>query len=147
MILRIYGHIARGLFGLTLAMLLGACSKPDGERILGHWRAERMAFQGLSVPIGPELMISRSLLRSPDGVIEIKISSIKEIDDAVTLNTSLGLGFVFQFEGSDRMFFEVPLVGHKIYYRRIGDVASIVGSKASESLPAVASSVHTAGSS
>lgn len=123
--LHIFGLIARGFLVLALAMLLSACSKPDGRRILGHWRADRMSLQGLSVPIGPELLISRSLLRSPDGVVEIPISSIKEVGDTVTLDIPLGLGLAFHFENSDRMSFEVPLVGHKIYYQRVIDAASV----------------------
>jgi hypothetical protein len=121
---RIFGLIGRSFLGLALATLLNACSKPDGSRILGHWRADRMSLQGLSVPIGPELLISRSLLRSPDGAIEIPISMIKEAGDVVTLDIPLGLGLAFQFESRDRMSFEVPLVGHKIYYQRVVDAAS-----------------------
>lgn len=42
---------------LAAAVLL-ACGKSDGNRILGHWRAERFVAQGISVPMGPEFEIT-----------------------------------------------------------------------------------------
>ena len=129
MTLRISGLIARGLLGVALAMLLSACSKPDGKRILGRWRAEPLQLQGIRVPIGPEFVVGHHELRSLDGAIDIPLSSITEKDDKITLDMTLGLGLTFQFEGNDRMSFEVPLVGQKIYYRRVSDATSIAHSR------------------
>lgn len=137
MTLRISGLIARGLLGVTLAMLLSACSKPDGKRILGHWRAESLQLQGIRVPMGPEFVVSRNELRSLGGEIDIPISSITEKSDRVTLDIPLGLGLTFQFEENDRMSFEVPLIGQKIYYRRASDAISTANSKIDPSPRAV----------
>ena len=117
---RIPGLIARYWLGFALALLLGACSKQGGERILGHWRAEQMQLQGLGVPMGPEFVVSPSELRSPDGDIHIPLSSISTEGEMVTLNLPLGLGLTFRFESSDRISFEIPLLaGQRIYYRRM----------------------------
>ena len=124
MTLRLSGLIARGLLGVALALFLSACGKPDGKRILGHWRAEPLQLQGIRVPMGPEFVVDHNGLRSMDGEIDIPVSSITEQDDRITLDIPLGLGLTFQFEGNDRMFFEVPLVGQKIYYRRASDAES-----------------------
>ena len=129
MTLRISGCIARGLLGVALAILLSACTKPDGKRILGHWRAEPLQLQGIRVPMGPEFVVGHNELCSLNGEVDIPISSITERDDKITLDIPLGLGLTFQFEGNDRMFFEVPLIGQKIYYRRTSDATSTAVSK------------------
>ena len=117
---RIPGLIARYWLGFALAMLLVACGKEDGERILGHWRAEQMQLQGLGVPMGPEFVVSPSELRSPDGAIHIPLSSISAEGETVTLNLPLGLGLTFKFESKDRISFEMPLfAGRRIYYQRV----------------------------
>lgn len=104
------------------ACLLIACGKPDSERIFGHWRAERLQLQGISVPMGPEFIVNRTELRSMNGDIRIPIASITADGDAVTLDMPLGLGLRFQFDGADRVVFDMPLVG-KLYYRRVSDAA------------------------
>lgn len=107
-------RLLRPLLVLLGAGLLIACSKPDGERIFGHWRAERLQLQGLSVPMGPEFVVSQMELRSMAGDVRIPISSVTADGDAVTLGMPLGLGLRFQFDGADRVVFDMPLVG-KIY--------------------------------
>jgi hypothetical protein len=114
----------RFLLAVLGAGLLMACGKPDGERIFGHWRAERLQLQGLSVPMGPEFVVSRTELRSMDGEVRIPIASVTADGDAVTLDMPLGLGLQFQFDGADRVAFDMPLVG-KIYYRRVSDVVQV----------------------
>ena len=112
--------VRRVLLATLAALLVAACgSKPDGERILGRWRAERMQMQGVSVPIGPEFVVSRQELRSPDGEVRIPISAISAEGETVTLDVPLGLGLSFRFESADRISFDLPLVG-KIYYQRVG---------------------------
>jgi hypothetical protein len=108
----------RLLLAVLGAGLLIACGKPDSERIFGHWRAERLQLQGLSVPMGPEFVVSRTELRSVDGDVRIPIASVTADGDAVTLDMPLGLGLQFQFDGADRVAFDMPLVG-KLYYRRV----------------------------
>lgn len=114
-------YIGHALLGVVLVMLLSACSKPDGKRILGHWRAEQLQLQGVRVPMGPEFVVDSNELRSLDGGIGIPLSSISEAENAITLNIPLGLGLTFRIEGDDRISFELPLVGEKIYYRRVVD--------------------------
>jgi hypothetical protein len=114
----------RLLLALLGAGLLIGCGKPDSERIFGHWRAERLQLQGLSVPMGPEFVVSRTELRSTEGDVRIPISSVTADGDAVTLDMPLGLGLRFQFDGADRVAFDMPLVG-KLYYRRVSDALQV----------------------
>jgi hypothetical protein len=116
--------LLRLLLTLLGAGLLIACSKPDSERIFGHWRAERLQLQGLSVPMGPEFVVSQTELRSMAGDIRIPISSVIADGDAVILDMPLGLGLRFQFDGADRVAFDMPLVG-KLYYRRVSDAVQV----------------------
>lgn len=109
---------------LAAAVLL-ACGKSDGNRILGHWRAERFVAQGISVPMGPEFEVTPSAVRSPDGEIEIPISAITAKGDDVTLEGPLSLGLSFHFEDADRISLDLPFVG-KLYYRRITNGSQIV---------------------
>ncbi len=105
---------------LLVLVLLSACGQGDSQRILGHWRAEQFQVQGLSVPMGPEFVVSRNELRSPGGEVSIPLSSISAKGDTVTLNVMLGLGLNFRFESSDRISFEIPLLdGQRLYYRRV----------------------------
>lgn len=116
---RISRLIPRFALNVFIAILLGACSaESDSERILGHWRAERVQLQGISVPMGPEFVVNRNELRSIDGDITIPISSINPSGDTVTLEAPLGLGLSFRFENTNRISFDMPLVG-KIYYQRV----------------------------
>lgn len=108
MITRISGLFSSFIVALLLTGALGACSKSDGSRILGHWRADRLQVQSISVPMGPEFVINRQELISLDGDIRIPISSISEEGDTVTLGGPLGLGLSFYFENADRMYFELP---------------------------------------
>jgi hypothetical protein len=112
------------LLALLGAGLLIACGKSDGGRIFGHWRAERLQLQGLSVPMGPEFVVSQTELHSMAGDVRIPISSVTADGDAVTLGMPLGLGLRFQFDGADRVAFDMPLVG-KIYYRRVSDPVQV----------------------
>lgn len=114
----------RLLLALLGAGLLIGCGKPDSERIFGHWRAERLQLQGLSVPMGPEFVVSQTELRSMAGDVRIPIASVTADGDAVTLDMPLGLGLRFQFDGADRVAFDMPLMG-KIYYRRVSDAVPV----------------------
>lgn len=102
---------------LALALLM-ACSKPDSSSILGHWRAERFAAQGISVPMGPEFEVTQHAVRSPGGDIEIPISAITAKGDDVTVEGPMSLGLSFHFEEPNRISVDLPIVG-KLYYRRV----------------------------
>lgn len=126
MIHRISGLIPRFAPSVLIAILLGACSSgADSERILGHWRAERVQLQGISVPMGPEFVVNSNELRSVEGDITIPISSIHPSGDTVTLEAPLGVGLSFRFESINRISFDIPLVG-KIYYQRVAGTGQAV---------------------
>lgn len=119
------GGVALRIAPAVLAAgLLMACSKPDGNRILGHWRAERFVTQGISVPMGPEFEVTPHAVRSPDGDIEIPISAITANGDEVTLEGPLSLGLSFHFEDANRISVDLPFVG-KLYYRRIAQTPHV----------------------
>ncbi|QEZ44883.1 hypothetical protein [Cupriavidus oxalaticus] len=114
----------RAVPAILAAAVLLACGKSDGNRILGHWRAERFASQGISVPMGPEFEITPHAVRSPDGEIEIPISAITAKGDQVTLEGPLSIGLSFHFEEADRISLDLPFVG-KLYYRRVSNASTL----------------------
>ncbi len=111
----------RFLLVLWSVCLLMGCGQPSGDRILGHWRAERLQLQGLGadgagIRGGPErVALNGRGYPHPH-------SSITVSGDAVTLDMPLGLGLRFQFDGADRIAFDMPLMG-KVYYRRVSGSA------------------------
>ena len=117
---RIAGRIAAPLAALLLAALLTACGRDDGRRILGHWRAERVQVQSISLPMGPEFVVTPRELTSAEGDIRIPISSIEADGNVVTLGAPFGIGLSFYFEGDDRIYFDVPLAG-RVYFQRVTD--------------------------
>lgn len=116
MIKRINGLIV----SLLLLSNLTACSSSDGKRILGHWRADRIQVQSISLPMGPEFFVMHQELLSADGDIRIPISSIQSEGDVVTLGAPFGIGLSFYFESADRIYFDMPLAG-RVYFHRVTD--------------------------
>jgi hypothetical protein len=106
---------------LLLAIGVSGCSKKDGSRIIGHWRADRVQVQSISIPMGPDFVISRSELVSIDGAIHIPVSSIAEQDNEVILNIPAGIGLSFYFEGADRIYFKLPVLD-RVYFHRVSNV-------------------------
>lgn len=117
---RISGPLAGLVLALLLATLLTACGRDDGRRILGHWRAERVQVQSVSLPMGPEFVVTPRELTSAEGDIRIPISSIEADGNAVTLGAPFGIGLSFYFESADRIYFDVPLAG-RVYFQRVAD--------------------------
>ncbi len=120
MSLRISGLCRSLACALLLATLLTACGRDDGQRILGHWRADRLQVQSISLPMGPEFVVTPRELMSAEGDIRIPISSIEADGDVVTLGAPFGIGLSFYFEGADRIYFDVPLAG-RVYFQRVAD--------------------------
>ena len=113
--------IGRRIGGLFLALLLAsltACNRNDGQKILGHWRAENVQAQSISLPMGPDFVVTPRELQSVDGDIRIPLSSIKSDSNIVTLNVPLGIGLSFYFESADRIYFDLPLAG-RVYFQRV----------------------------
>lgn len=48
----------------------------------------------------------------------IPLKSVKVDGNEITLETSLGVEIVFNFEDKDRMYFSIPILGKRIYYQR-----------------------------
>jgi hypothetical protein len=128
---------------MLAAGLLMACSKPDGNRILGHWRAERFVAQGISVPMGPEFEVTPNAVRSPGGDIEIPISAITAKGNDVTLEGPMSLGLAFHFEDANRISLDLPFVG-KLYYRRVAQAAQVAAAPTNPIVPAQRQSVPVA---
>ncbi|WP_374489909.1 hypothetical protein [Zoogloea sp.] len=113
--------LLRGLIPALLLAVLSACGRDDGTRILGHWRSERLQVQSVSLPMGPEFVVSAREVTSVDGDISIPISSIESEGNAVTLGLPLGIGLAFYFETNDRIYFDMPLAG-RVYFYRVKDL-------------------------
>lgn len=103
----------------ALAIVCG-CSKSVGPSIIGHWHAERVAFDSVQLPVGLDIVVSSTQIVSPDTGASLPIKGIAGKTDAVTIDLSYGVGLTFYFDGPDRMYLKIPLVG-PIYYRRVGE--------------------------
>jgi len=113
-------HPRCAIIALMLTLGMAGCSNDDAPTIVGHWRAERARVFSALIPIGPDIVVSEHDITSPDSDVHIPISIETKHNEAV-LDFSYGVGLSFYFEGADRMYVEVPLVG-KIYYQRVKDI-------------------------
>lgn len=104
---------------LTILLALAACGKGLDSRVIeGHWVAENFRFYGLKLPIGPDLQIDAKSLRLSTDLEPIPLTAVEVDGNEVTLQTSLGVGLVFNFENENRMYFSMPILGDRIYYQR-----------------------------
>lgn len=107
------------LWVLSLTILVTGCEKhPDPKNIEGHWVAEEFRVESVSLPIGPELHITQNQLWLGTSTAPMKLRGIIADGKDVTLKTELGLNIIFSFENKDRMYFSIPFVGERIYYKR-----------------------------
>ena len=82
--------------GLFLVMVLVAwgsgCSRPDPTVILGKWKAESYPFEGLKIPLAPNIKVTRNelVLLNPDGMPfqRFQLSAIKAEGDEIDLELS-----------------------------------------------------------
>lgn len=118
---RLSGRMSSFVPALLLAVLAACSKEEDNARILGHWRAERVQVQSISLPVGPEFVVTPRELTSAEGEIRFPISSFKSKDNAVTLEMPLGIGLSFYFETADRIYFEMPVAG-RVYYQRVKEI-------------------------
>lgn len=124
----VFSTSARISLLVVLGLALAGCAKEDGSRIVGRWHAERFEVMSLKLPVGPKLEITRKEL-STGSEVRIPIAAITQDGDEVTLETDGAIGLTFVFVESDRMYFELPVVG-RIYYRRINPSAVAVAASA-----------------
>lgn len=129
------------LWGLWLAVLITGCGqRPDSKIIEGHWVAEAFRVESVSLPIGPELHITQNQLWLGTSTAPVKLRGIIADGKEVTLKTEVGLNIIFSFENKDRMYFSIPFVGERIYYKRDTMYAAVSASAA----PRVAEPVQVA---
>jgi hypothetical protein len=128
------------VFGFAIA----GCAREDGSRIIGKWRAERVAVASLKLPLGPELEITRNKLVAGSDV-SIPIAAIMQDGDEVTLDTHSLIGMTFYFVGADRIYLDLPVVG-RLYYRRVNDqaLAAAVTAPKNATVPAQAAALEPA---
>lgn len=120
MMLRLAGVAA----SLAAVLLATGCSRTDSSSILGHWRAERLQVASLQLPIGPDIVIKANEISSPDADTSIPVKAIEHKGDETVLDLAYGLGLSFYFDGPDRMYVKVPILG-RVYYRRVVDSAPV----------------------
>ncbi|MBH2010185.1 MAG: hypothetical protein I8H71_10840, partial [Xanthomonadaceae bacterium] len=128
-------RLTQALF-VTLSLLLAvtACGqRADPKIIEGHWVAENFRIQGIQLPIGPDLFISKDSIGLGSGLKPVQLSGIGADGSKVTLKTEFGFDVVFVFENKDRMYFTVPFSGNRIYYQRASDIMTTVISRATTS--------------
>ena len=105
--------------GLSVLLLaVAACGQPEPRSIEGHWVAENFRLQGIKLPIGPNLHITPHSMSLGAGIPAVPLVGIESQRDEVSLKTEMGVDLVFGFESKDRIFFELPLLGYRIYYQR-----------------------------
>lgn len=120
---------------LTILLALAACGKSLETHVIeGHWVAENFRFYGLKLPIGPDLKIDAKSLRLSTDLEPIPLTAVELDGNEVTLQTSLGVGLVFNFENENRMYFSIPILGDRIYYQR-QTAALVAQSDAQRALP------------
>jgi hypothetical protein len=112
-----HGRLAHIVLLVVAGTAMGGCAREDGSAILGKWRAERLEVMSLKLPVSPELDITRNNVAAGNG-INIPVAAITQKGNEVTLDTDSMIGMTFFFEGTDRMYLKVPVMG-KIYYRRV----------------------------
>ncbi len=106
-------------FFITLLLAVTACGqRTDPNTIEGHWVADNFRIQGIKLPIGPDLFISKDSLGFGTSLTSVQLNGIGANGSEVTLKTQYGLDIVFAFENNDRMYFTVPFSGDRIYYQR-----------------------------
>lgn len=107
---------------LLLLLAVTACGqRTDPQTIEGHWVAENFRFQSIQLPIGPDLFISKNSLGLGAGLEAVQLSGIEADGSEVTLKTKFGFDLVFNFENKNKMYFTVPFIGDRIYYKRTDD--------------------------
>lgn len=132
--------IARGAALAVLASIAAtACSKHERPEILGHWRAERWQLYSVGLPVGPDIVIREHAISSPGASASIPLKGISRSDDSALLDLPYGVGVSFYFDGPDRMYLKVPLIG-RVYYRRVADGDAVV----SAGTPAATAAAPTA---
>ena len=102
----------------VLLLVMAACVQPELRSIEGHWVAENFRLQGIKLPIGPNLHITSNSISMGGGIPAAPLVGIELQRDEVSLKTEMGVDLVFTFESKDRIFFEMPLLGYRIYYQR-----------------------------
>ena len=128
------------VLALGAALLLAGCGqKIDPKKIEGRWLAENYRFQGLKLPISPDLQISEKQLALGMGLEPLPLKGLEADGKEVTLLTEFGIDLVVSFENDDRIYFTVPVLGERIYYQRAKSVAtaSAPPSSAAVAAPAV----------
>ncbi|WP_460900802.1 hypothetical protein [Paraburkholderia jirisanensis] len=120
------------LSAVAALLSLGACSKPVEPGVLGHWRAERVTVFSAKLPVGPDLVIGEHRITSPGMDAELPVSGIERKGDETTIDLQYGVGLTFYFDGPDRMYLNVPVLG-KVYYRRVADAPDAPGTQAAAS--------------
>jgi hypothetical protein len=89
--------------------------------VIGSWRSDRFDFEGLRLPLAPNIEVSETaLVLVAQGRREsLRLESIEADGDTVTVNfRDLPAGLTFHFENRDRMYFAVPLVGTRVYFTK-----------------------------
>lgn len=84
------------------------------------------------MPVGPEIVVSEKEISSPDTDINMSVHGFEAKSGQVTVDLAYGIGLTFYFDGPDRVFLKVPLVGN-VYYRRVPDNAALASTAPSAS--------------
>ena len=104
---------------LLVVLVATACDqRTDPQIIEGHWIAENFRIQSIQLPIRPDLFISKSSLGLGLGLEPVQLSGIEADGSEVTLKTKFGFDVVFHVENKNKMYFTVPFIGDRIYYKR-----------------------------
>ena len=115
--------------GLFLVMVLVAWGNnynhPNPTIILRKWKAKTYPFEGLKIPLAPNIEVTRNelVLLNPDGMPfqRFQLSAIKAEGDEIDLELSgfAGVALAFKVENSERIHFRVPIIGSDIAFDKL----------------------------
>jgi hypothetical protein len=111
-----------------------ACSRPDPDRVLGHWVADSFKLQGLGLPIGPDIEITPRNLRLVASQTDVPLRRILVHGNDATVVTEVGVDVTFTFDDDDTMTTSIPFLGD-VRYRRIRATTDAATPPATKALP------------
>lgn len=113
------------LYIFCLLVMVG-CSASDEQKIkkesiYGDWKAESYDLDGIKIPIGAAFEVTPKKLTmiTGDSKQTFNLSKIDiEPEDKIILNIENGIGITFHMVTPNKLYFQIPFIGTKIFYNK-----------------------------